>query len=804
MHVYVGIFLIAFSTLTLEITLVRLLSVVTWYHLAFFAISTAMLGMTAGATRVYLGAHPGGLREVERLSAIACTGYGIVVPVSLFVLCRVPMDIQTATINPLIFAMATIACALPFYFSGIGITLVLTRHALPVGRLYASDLTGAALGCLFVLGGLEVLDAPNLILVCGALGSLAALCFGFREQGVRRAGYAVVFLALVGGTIVNVVSGHGLRLVFVKGGAQTAEQHQIERWNSFSRVVMYKKKTAPPHYWGPSPSAPQDEVEQYYLNIDGDEGTSMRRFHQLSDIEHLKYDVVNVGYYLQRQGPACVIGVGGGRDVQSAVLFGHDRVVAVEINPIFIDLLKNEFSEFAGLAHREDVELVVDDARSYLSTTTERFSVIQMSLIDTWAATGAGAFSLTENALYTTEAWNMFLGRLTEDGLFTVSRWHNPDNVGESGRAVALAVAALLEAKVEKPSRHIAMITADRVSTLLISRKPFSEQDIERLNEVGHTLGYDIVHLPGHLPEDTDLRGLLSAHTMEELREAASGKTLNYLPATDERPYFFNMLKLNNLDLAMRSEGGVLRGNLVATLTLLVLLACLVVGTILTIVVPLTLRSRKIGKPVANRSVFVSGALYFSLIGASFMFVEIALIQKLSVFLGHPIYALGILLFTIILSMGIGSWLAELLPMTRRWWLAGFPLITAAAILAESAILKIVLAEMMTYPLGTKIMVAVLLLSPLGVFLGFFFPVGMNLASKSVGTDTPWFWALNGIFGVLSSALAVFISIYASISLNLYLASAGYACCVFFLIRLDRAAVTWTAPEGITTGISDT
>src|SRR4029077_14167619 len=149
-----------------------------------------------------------------------------------------------------------------------------------------------------------------------------------------------------------------------------------------------------------------------YMDIDGEAGTSIRRSSVPADLSHLAWDVTNVAYHLRASGGACIIGVGGGRDVQSALMFGHELVVGVEVNPIFIDLLRNKFGEFAGVAGDARARLVVDEVRSYLARSTERFAVVQMSLIDTWAATGAGAFSLSENALYTVEAWTTILERL--------------------------------------------------------------------------------------------------------------------------------------------------------------------------------------------------------------------------------------------------------------------------------------------------------------------------------------------------------------------------------------------------------
>src|SRR5207237_7970764 len=136
------------------------------------------------------------------------------------------------------------------------------------------------------------------------------------------------------------------------------------------------------------------------------------------------------------------------------------------------------FSDFSNLTQLKDVKFEVDEGRSWFARTDQTFDVIQMSLIDTWAATGAGAFSLSENGLYTVEAWKIFLGRLTPKGVYTVSRWYNPDDPSEAGRLLSLAAAALMEIGISEPKGHLFMAIQGRIATLIISRQPFSPTDL--------------------------------------------------------------------------------------------------------------------------------------------------------------------------------------------------------------------------------------------------------------------------------------------------------------------------------------
>jgi hypothetical protein len=775
MHAYWGLFLVAFSTLSLQITMVRLLSVTTWYHLAFFAISTAMLGMTAGAVRVYLSPAAFGPERLSGSVRAACLAYALSIPVALLLLCLVPMGIYPGSMSFFAFLVSTAAAALPYYFAGTAISSILTRHSLPVGRMYGSDLAGASLGCLFVLGGLELLDAPSLILLCGGIGALAAACFpapGPRRALHRRPELWIAALLLAGGVLNSTWTG-GIRPLVVKGlRIEPASEYHFEKWNSFSRIAVYPALTEGPHYWGPSPIAPDQQVEKHWMNIDGEAGTAVTRFRSPADLEYLRYDVTNAAYALGRQGPACVIGVGGGRDIQSAWLFGHRPVTGIELNPIFVHLLRNDFREFAGL-NRPEIRLVTAEARSRLAHTSDKYAVIQMSLIDTWAATGVGAFSLSENSLYTVEAWTLFLSRLRDDGVFTVSRWHSPLRVGETGRILSLAVTALQRRGAQDPSRHIALLTAARISTLIVSPVPFTPRDVAALRRYADSLKFSVAHLPGSPTPDPVLAAILGARSPAELARAIEGYPLNYSAPTDDNPYFFNMLRLTHLREAFAVRDGVLRGNLAATLSLLGLLASLLIVALAAVVFPL-LRHSRARAAAAGTPAAWPGMLYFSLIGAGFMLTEIALIQRLTVFLSHPLYALGILLFTLIASTGVGSFLSDRLPLTRSPWPQLCAVSAAAGLVGLSFLLNLLLPALSVSPLSAKIAASIAVIFPVGILLGLFFPAGMRLARATGTHETPWYWALNGVFGVLCSALAVLISIYAGISVNFYLAAACY------------------------------
>src|SRR5262245_17633534 len=477
-----GVFFVTCAILVFQITQTRILSVVAWYYLAFFAISVAMLGMTVGAVWVYLKR-----REFtpERLSVAvsdAALMAAIAMPASLVVqfclITKLLPTVASATAWSLLMAAMTV----PYIFAGIAVTLALTRSPFPVSQVYGLDLLGAATGCVASVVILNFFDGPTSVILAGLLAAISASFFAHSasrneaaELAARRFWRRPLFVsgALAALILVNLASPVGLKPLMVKDAFETDWLTRTERWNSYSRVVVYQPVKGSPHLWGPSPLLDKSlTTMQAQLNIDGAAGTMMLHFDPADrSLEFLRYDLVNLAYNLPGIGRAAVIGVGGGRDLVSAYLYGVRDITGVELNRIFIDLHTKHpvYASYSNLLAIPGLKLHVDDARSWFAATSESFDLIQMSMIDTWAATGAGAFSLSENGLYTLEGWRAFMNRLTDNGVLTVSRWYNPGNVNESGRMIVLALATMMDRGVVGPGRHLFVARADHIATLVLS-----------------------------------------------------------------------------------------------------------------------------------------------------------------------------------------------------------------------------------------------------------------------------------------------------------------------------------------------
>ena len=811
-HVYTGLFLVTLATVVYEIALTRIFSVTMWYHFAFLAISVAMFGLTVGALIVYLKPHWFSAGDVaQRLGASALL-FGITIVLSLLTQLAVPFGMSLSLLGMYTVALTYGVVAVPFVFGGICVTLALTRFPGHLARLYGADLLGAAVGCGFVVLALEATDGPTTVIITAliALGAAAVFLGPVAHTGFRAA-------ALVGITVLSVfVAVNSLRILdqasllrveWVKGVRES--RPLFEKWNSFSRVTVSGDPTrlTPPKGWGLSATYPPDRgVHQLAVLIDASAGTVLTAFDgRMETVEHLKYDVTNAPHWLRRDARVLVVGAGGGRDVLSALAFRQREVVGVEMNGTILDVLNAHFGAFTGHLDRDPrVTFVNDEARSYIARQHTPFDILQISLIDTWAATGAGAFVLTEHSLYTTQAWALFLGHLAPRGLLSVSRYYADARPDEIYRTTSLAVSALAERGVTRPRDHLAIVRHATggdgrrmplgVATLLVSPTPLSAEDVHLLERTAERLRFEVVLSPRYAatPEfDAIARG-------EGLAELYARFPVNIAAPTDDSPFFFHMLRLRDIfDGALWRAGFGGDGNVDAVWVLGVLLLTVVGLTLLCIVVPLWLTADR-------AAVRGHGPLFmfFGGIGLGFMLIEVSQMQRLIVFLGHPTYGLSVVLFALLTASGIGSLVASRFDVTRArivWPLGALVLVLAATGTGTPGALRMFQAA--TTPV--RIAVAIALLLPIGFLMGMALPLGMRAAATRASALTPWLWGINGATSVLASVLAVAISLHYGIAASFW---AGVACYAGATVALSRAGVAGETTEihvGLTPAPSD-
>ena len=800
---YVGVFLVALATLMLEVLLTRITSVSAWYHLAFFVISLAMLGMTLGAVLVFLRADVFDETRVPTRLAQSALGFALAAPVCVAIALALPLSVNIDFMGFVGLLAVGGVLALPFVLGGVTLTLALTRAGLPAGIAYGVDLIGAACGCALVIPLLSVVDAASAALIAASLASLAALAFALASGTKGHLALFSAFSLLALGAWNASAEQPVLRPAWVKGIWEDPSQFLFTGWNSYSRVTVGKTFVAPGGMWGPGRKEPPPDVaeprEQRAIQIDGAAGTMMTHI-GISPVLHtyLEWDVATAAHALRPDGAAAVIGVGGGRDVLAAVRVGHKPVVGIELNQLIIDLHRVHMASFSRLASLEGVTLVTDEARSYLARDSRRYNVITMSLIDTWASTGTGAYSLSENGLYTTEAWQTFLARLEPHGILSVSRWYYSEAPGETTRMLALAMDAAWRSGARRALDHIIVLQSGLAATLLLSPRPFSPADIDRAQQLAADRGFNVLLTPRKVPKHPWLRAVALQTSATALREGSMGDLFDFSPPTDARPFFFNMLRpsgwlkdrraVDQLDLTFL-------GNLQATRTLLYATAASLFLTLLAVGVPMARRIRELrALPFWD----VAAALgYFALIGLGFMLVEMGLLSRLSVFLGHPTLALAVLLGGVILFTGIGSLLSGNLDLERRALARFYPLVPCVLALAAAACIEPLMRTFTASSTPVRVLVSLLLVAVPALGLGLGFPLGLRLAERmeerraAPGSRPrlgPWLWGVNGAFGVCASGLGLGISMLWGIPITLLVGAACYLLLLLATHRLARAA----------------
>ncbi len=518
------------------------------------------------------------------------------------------------------------------------------------------------------------------------------------------------------------------------------------------------------------------------LNIDASAATFLTFFNgNVNDLEYLKYDVINLTHYLRPDSKVLVVGTGGGRDILSALVFEQKSVTGVEINEDIIVAVNQRFGDFTGhLDKNPRVTFVNDEARSYIARQRDRFDIIQISLIDSWAATAAGAFVLTENSLYTVEAWNIFLEHLTPNGVLTVSRWYSRDRPGEIYRLTSLASASLMQLGIENPRDHIVIVrrmyggaadAPDGVGTILVDKEPFSDKDLDTIEEIANKMQFDLVLSPRFSLDST----FAAVASGQDLNAFTASFPINIAAPTDDNPYFFQMLRLRDMFNRELWYLGMNSSNMKAVYILGTLLITVVGLTFLCIIVPLILTTKK-----ATLRGSLPLFIFFAGIGFGFMLVEISQMQRLIIFLGHPTYGLSVVLFALLLSSGLGSYSTQKISnsgMMTSALVRLFLLVSTLAIFGK--VTPYAISGFQGSITILRIFVATVILFPIGLFMGMAFPLGMELASTKSASLTPWLWGINGATSVCASVIAVSIALSSGTSTSFW---TGFSCYVIAFI----------------------
>jgi spermidine synthase len=627
---------------------------------------------------------------------------------------------------------------------GAGLALAMSRLHRDIGRVYAADLLGAAAGCLLLLPVLNAIGAPGALLLAAGLGAISSVLCAVWSGQIRRAATwvppaaaAIALAAQIWQPWLDVF------------GAKGHENFSLlfSKWNSFSRIAVYDQ----PHPdWGLSDTYTGTLPRSRYMDIDAAASTPiLNGTAGVSSLGHLRYELTALAYTIKPRAHVLVIGPGGGRDLWTALVHGARRVEGVEVNPIIArDVMRGQSRDYSGgIYDAPGVSVEADDGRSYVTRSAARFDLIQASLVDTWAATTAGAFAMTENNLYTVEAFESYFSHLQPDGVLTITRWY-----ADGLRLVSLVQAA---------GRHLGWPgIADRVfiarngplAAFVFKRSPLAHDEIDRLSQRCRELHFTVVYSPvtpsNPAPSPPDPYARLVTTPYADLPAVYDASDGDISPSTDDRPFFFRPDK-PGAPLRFRFDRSILFGSGTEVLSGLLLISVVLLG--LFVFVPLAWLSPE---PVVWRELPLAPLAYFACLGAGFMFVEMGLMQRFVLLLGHPVYSLSVILFTLLLGGGLGSALSRRLGSPARTLAIAVPAIIVVS-LAYSWTLPTLLASWVAWSRPLRILVAIAFLFPLGLLLGMPLPAGFRLIGEQRPGVLAWAWGVNGATSVLGATLAI-------------------------------------------------
>ncbi len=820
MALRVAIALLSGAAIAYQILLMRILSIVQWHHFAYMVISLALLGY--GASGSFLALFRRALlRRFGPAFAAAAALFGILSAGCFALAQRIPFNPLEAVwdLRQLGYlAGLYLLLALPFFCAATAVGLALARFGGEIHRLYRADLAGAGAGALLLVAALFLLPVSDCLLAIGSLGLLAAAVAALDPRlGLGRPVAALAAALALAAPLLWPSAWLAPRLSEYKPLSKTLQvpgaEVVAERSSPLGLLTAVRSPTIPFRVApGLSLAYRGEPPEQLAIFTDGDAPTVVDRAAAGSPgADYLDYLPSALPYRLLRRPRVAVIGAGGGNLVRQALRLGAERVDAVEVNPQLLDLVAGELGGFAGELYADPrVRPRVAEARGFLASGGEVFDLIQIAYLDA-AAGSAAVQSLSESYLYTVEAIETYLRRLSDGGLLSVTRF-----LELPPRAVlklALTAAEALERSgASDPEQRIALIQSWNAVTLLVRRGSFGAAEVEAIRRFCDERSFDLAYLPGmaaeeagrfDLAEEPELHLALTALLSGDRTSFVDRYKFDLRPATDDRPYFHDFFRWRSLRelLSLRLRGGaplVEWGYLILVATL----AQAALAGLLLILLPLALLERRRGHPATGTdppTEHPPGGLqiftYFLALGLAFLFVEIAFIQRFTLFLAHPLYAVAVVLAAFLLFAGLGSGESKRLErwLAARSWLPRplvDPVAVAVAGIAALSLLYLALlpglfGRWMGLPTAPKLALSLALIAPLAFCMGMPFPLGLRRVAAARPEWVPWAWGFNGWASVLAAVLATLLAIHLGFSAVVLLAVGLYLTAAWAARGLD-------------------
>ncbi|MEM9803509.1 MAG: hypothetical protein AAGA20_24540, partial [Planctomycetota bacterium] len=753
-----AIALVAASGLVYEILLTRVAALRLAFHFSFLVVSGALFAVgVAGAFLTIVRSRTNGNERRWAATAAALAGVALPITYAFLLTWPVPAQFRIGDLeSTLRVAVLDVGAAVPFALAGAAIGLILQARADDVHRVYAADLVGASLGCV---------ATPLVLWQTGAGGALAvatALAFAgasvlAREEAQRKALGTLAALSVAAVPFLDdrfpVPSKAELALtedsVFLAG-----EERLASRWSALSRIDVDRVAPDQRSLFLRPPNVPMPRPEeQAFIMQDGSAGTYVHDYSGTPEaLEGLQLSLYALASRILLPKDVFVIGAGGGDDLWAAKAVGANKIKAVELNRAIVELHRGLFADWSrDLLEDPGVELVNAEGRSALLSETDRYDLLQMSGIDTWTALQSGAYMLAENFLYTRDAVRDMVAILRPGGALQITRFS-----GDIEALRLLATMRSVHAELGEGRFHecVACVPAGAFLAIVMKRQPFTDEEVARLDRFLSESGASALAHPRR-----PVGGSVDAFVRTEDPAAMlANAPMDLRPVTDDRPYFFHFHRWNDLGRARQDLDAptvVTQGNPLFLLGQLVL-AIVAALVILLPTLRFALRSGP-GGAAGAPSVFA----YFGAVGAGYVVIQVALLQKLVLLVGHPQHSLTVTLFTMLLATGAGAYLSRNAfgagRPPRRLWLVPIGVAVVVALLSTFGADLTRGAATLAAP--ARFALAGAIVAPVGLLLGIPFAHGIAAIEERRPALVPWAWAANASTTVVGSIVCVIVSI---------------------------------------------
>jgi len=784
---YAAIFLVSLALLVLEIAVARILSVALYSHYAFVAVSLAMFGLGVSSLVVYLlPAHFTRERVDEQVVGYTRL-FAVSVAISIAVFLQIPIIQSLSASGFITLSLAYTVLAIPFFFGGVCIALLMTHFSAHIGSIYWADLFGASIGCLVVVVMMQILPGPQVALVAAGIAAIVSFVIA-RASGapVGRADFAtltaVAALILVGATTDL------MTMKYVKNWDYAYADY--EAWNAFSRVSAFDVEQNAAQVVPLKKTADFYEGDEYpatmMLDIDGAAWTPMMNYDgNVESIQFLRESVLYAAHHIRPDADVLIIGTGGGRDLLAAVAFEQPSIQGIELNPLMRHIVQERYGDYSGRPYTlPNVNVIIDEARSRLHQIDREFDIIQLSLIDTFSLNAAGGFVFSENNLYTRQAFQQYYRHLSQDGILSITRYFVEQYPVEILKTLNLMRAAWAAEGVESIEDRVLVLKLGMSCTVLVKKTKYTDEELAVVDAMVKEHGFSVLFGPGRWVGHPDVVAVLRAPDPEAF---AAAYPYRIEAPTDDRPFFFSFLRdrLDTVPTLQEDPFQFLR--LWNDAINLVYMLIAVVTTLATVFFfgPLLLLARR-GIGDVHVVSTMAYLLYFALLGYGFMMIEIPLLQQFILFLGYPVYALAVVLFALLLFSGTGSLLTTRFDSDPRSALTKALVAIVAVSLVYTYTLPMIIEQLLGVSIFLKIPITVVLLAPVGLLLGMAYPLGIGVLREESETLVPWAWGMNGAMSVVASVLATFIGSRVGFTVALLTGIAAYAfglACIAFTGR---------------------